>query len=227
MKAGRRSVCLAAVCALLAVHLQASSAEEPVADLSRESLDNELQEFADDVSKLWDTRHTLAEFAPDGELGEGQTVKHQSHQRDASAPSFPDEELSPQKTQALQRLQLEEAKDYKLNPSVTWQGELGEMNDGDCKDEGDWAADCEHLAEHCGSSIVMKAKCRKTCGCGPKVDVFIPSLNNKGDHDHHSNVMHTNMKFLMVESYHAPLSARVAGNSTATIPLSGNSSKRV
>ena len=47
----------------------------------------------------------------------------------------------------------------------------------ECIDDPGWAEDCAHITEHCGTSIVMKAKCRKSCGCGPKVSIYIPSLN--------------------------------------------------
>ena len=45
----------------------------------------------------------------------------------------------------------------------------------ECMDDPRWAADCPLVKEHCARSMVMKARCRRTCGCGPKVNVFIPS----------------------------------------------------
>merc|ERR1711988_737613 len=82
---------------------------------------------------------------------------------------------------ALRRLHEEEGRDVQSNPKVkvedmsTAATTIAATTD-ECIDDPKWAEDCPHVADHCGSSIVMKARCRKTCGCGPKVDIFIPSL---------------------------------------------------
>merc|ERR1711968_1887 len=55
-------------------------------------------------------------------------------------------------------------------------GDLGESISTGCEDQPSWAADCPNLAEHCGRSLAMKIKCRKTCGCGPKVHDPIPQV---------------------------------------------------
>lgn len=48
----------------------------------------------------------------------------------------------------------------------------GKRNSTDvCVDHPEWRGQCALLAEHCSSSMVMKARCRKTCGCGEKVDI--------------------------------------------------------
>lgn len=48
-----------------------------------------------------------------------------------------------------------------------------------CFDDPKWKDDCMHVKEHCLRSVVMKARCRRTCGCGPKVEVYIPTEDEK------------------------------------------------
>lgn len=45
-------------------------------------------------------------------------------------------------------------------------GNATKKDDPACVDHPAWKDDCEHLAMHCASSMAMKIKCRKTCGCG-------------------------------------------------------------
>jgi len=90
-------------------------------------------------------------------------------------PSDSEEDVSGDKARAEQRLMEEDAHFTKLNPKVRVVSDVGESTD-DCIDDPAWANDCAHLTAHCGTSVVMKARCRKTCGCGPKLDIYIPSL---------------------------------------------------
>lgn len=150
-------------------------------DDSTETLPQALKEFTSDISNLWDAREALQleeVRAPHELLGEGRSSrKHKVS--DSTLGAFPGEEDKGKKADALRRLRDEEARNAASNPEVKWEDvELGEGQSSDeCIDDPAWQADCEHITEHCGTSIVMKAKCRKTCGCGPKVSIYIPSLN--------------------------------------------------
>jgi len=67
--------------------------------------------------------------------------------------------------------------DVSLAPEwMSASADLGESISPGCEDQPSWAADCPNLAEHCGRSLAMKIKCRKTCGCGPKVHDPIPNV---------------------------------------------------
>jgi len=103
------------------------------------------------------------------------------HVRDSTDEEFPSdsEGVSGDKRRAEQRLLEEDARFTKLNPKVRVVDDVGEeATADDCSDDPNWAKDCPHLKAHCGTSVVMKARCRKACGCGPKLDIYVPSLKD-------------------------------------------------
>jgi len=51
----------------------------------------------------------------------------------------------------------------------------GYKRDYNCKNNAKWGSHCEHLSDHCGTSLVLRMKCKKTCGsCKEKFPVNEP-----------------------------------------------------
>lgn len=185
-----RIVVVAAGLAMLLASAYSSMPEEPSMDEAVHALD----ELQDDLMDVWKYKEeakveSKVDFktSRDTSLGEDPSVDDSSSDkvsamRDNSMPEFPEEKSlnfapdSPAKRRAMKRLQKEEALYSKINPKVHVENLGSSAENDECIDDPQWAKDCVLIAEHCGTSIVMKARCRKTCGCGPKLDLYIPSL---------------------------------------------------
>jgi len=91
---------------------------------------------------------TFEQLGPDDVLG------HHSHPKETSAPT-PEPSVPPT---------FDEESDEKVQKSMNKHLTADYKKDHDCDNKPNWDSDCPHLVGNCGTSLVVRMKCRKTCG---------------------------------------------------------------